>query len=371
MSMLDGAVLKQHRNRKIVIFPIEPLDTRYTAEWYEHLPAAIEKYADEVETSVEIIVVDGERPQNGEVTEGAFLNFVDTNIYKSSQLISFAKRVLNTLEDDDVILFTDAWNPCAVQVKYMLSLLGKKTQMLGMWHAGSYDVNDFLGRAFDKKWSFNFERALYYVYDENLFATEYHKRLFKKMCPDQTRPSRCRIVGWPMEYLRETLPSKNVEKKNLVVFPHRISQEKRPDVFEQVADYLRDTGWSFVKAQDLKLSKPQYHELLAQAKIVFSASEQETLGIGVYEGMLSGAFPIMPDRLSYREVWMSQKDTLYSAPRTWDAGEIESFCEVVMRPLMCADEESRSRQVAAMQDDARIHSFYDGRALYHRLVIGK
>lgn len=370
MSILDKAVLKRNRAKKIVIFPIEPLDTRYTAEWYEHLPSAIEKYADEVETSIEIIIVDGERPQVGQVTEGAFLNFVDTNVYKSSQLIIFAKRVLHTLDDDDVILFTDAWNPCAVQVKYMLSLLGKKTQMIGMWHAGSYDLNDFLGRAFDKRWSFNFERALYFIYDENLFATKYHKRLFKMMCPDKTKPNRCRIVGWPMEYLKDMLPAKGVEKKNLVVFPHRISQEKRPDVFERVANCLQDTGWSFVKAQDLKLSKTQYHELLAQAKIVFSASEQETLGIGVYEGMLSGAFPIMPDRLSYHEIWMSHEKALYDAPKQWGSVEIVAFCDNVMRPLM-ASEEQRAQQVKHMQEDARIHNFYDGRTLYHRLVIGK
>lgn len=370
MSILDNAQLKMHRNRKIVIFPIEPLETRYTSEWYEHLPRAIEKHADELETCVEIIVVGGEMPNAAEVTEGAFLNFVDTNVYKSSQLINFTKRVLPALEDDDVILFTDAWNPCAVQVKYMLSLMGKKTKMFGMWHAGSYDPNDFLGRAFDKKWSFNFERSLYYVYDENLFATEYHKRLFKQMTPDQTRPARSRVVGWPMEYLTETLPSKNVEKKNLIVFPHRISQEKRPDVFDRIAAYMSGSGYSFVKAQDLKLSKPQYHELLAQAKLVFSASEQETLGIGVYEGMLSGALPIMPDRLSYHEIFLSKCHLLYQAPSEWTDEDIAWMCNTIIQPWMEQDER-REEQVRAMQVDARIHGYYNGRQLYNRLITSK
>ena len=41
---------------------------------------------------------------------------------------------------------------------------------------------------------------------------------------------------------------------------------------------------------------------LGEAKLVFSANLQETLGISWYEGLLVNAIPWCPDRLSYSEM---------------------------------------------------------------------
>jgi hypothetical protein len=43
--------------------------------------------------------------------------------------------------------------------------------------------------------------------------------------------------------------------------------------------------------------------LLGEAKMVFSANLQETLGISCYEGALVDAIPVVPDRLSYTEMY--------------------------------------------------------------------
>jgi hypothetical protein len=58
-----------------------------------------------------------------------------------------------------------------------------------------------------------------------------------------------------------------------------------------------------VVCQDQQLSKHEYHKLLGRAKIVFSANLQETLGISCYEGALVDAIPMVPDRLSYSEMY--------------------------------------------------------------------
>ena len=42
--------------------------------------------------------------------------------------------------------------------------------------------------------------------------------------------------------------------------------------------------------------------MLGEAKLVFSANLQETLGISWYEGALVDAIPMVPDRLSYKEM---------------------------------------------------------------------
>ena len=53
--------------------------------------------------------------------------------------------------------------------------------------------------------------------------------------------------------------------------------------------------------------------MLGEAKLVFSANLQETLGISWYEGAIAGAIPMVPDRLSYSEMAMDN----FKYPSVW------------------------------------------------------
>ena len=49
-----------------------------------------------------------------------------------------------TVKDGDYFLYTDAWNPTVIQLKYMAELLGgPNIKIGGMWHARSYDPQTF------------------------------------------------------------------------------------------------------------------------------------------------------------------------------------------------------------------------------------
>ena len=43
--------------------------------------------------------------------------------------------------------------------------------------------------------------------------------------------------------------------------------------------------------------------MLERSKMVFSANLQETLGISCYEAVCAGSIPLVPDRLSYTEMY--------------------------------------------------------------------
>jgi len=62
-----------------------------------------------------------------------------------------------------------------------------------------------------------------------------------------------------------------------------------------------------------QLTKNEYHNLLGESKLVFSANLQETLGISWYEGALVNSIPMVPNRLSYSE--MAVGEFLY--PSEW------------------------------------------------------
>jgi hypothetical protein len=306
----------------IWIFSIEPLDTRYTAQWHKYLPAMFEK---ELDNKYNIVQVDGTQ-KNTIPTPGAFLNFSDTNYWKSSQLCNFLEHHnRGETSTDDHILFTDAWNPTVIQLKYMKDLLGYNWKLHGLFHAGSWDGQDFLGRLIgDAPWVRHAEKSLFHSFDHNYFATDFHidmflynlldlGRLADKDTVDELFASK-KIVrtGWPMEYMQDTLaPYRGLEKRDLILFPHRIAPEKQVEIFRDLATVLPQ--YEFVVCQDQQLTKHEYHTLLGQAKLVFSANLQETLGISWYEGAVVDAIPMVPNRLSYSEMAFDE----FKYPSEW------------------------------------------------------
>lgn len=291
----------------IWIFSIEPISTRYTGQWHQHIPDLLTQ---QLGHKYNVVQIDGIQ-KNTETTPGAFLNFSDTNYWKSSQLCAFLDHYNNGLTTkDDQILFTDAWNPTIIQLKYMSSLLGMNWKIHGLWHAGSYDPADFLGRLIgNAAWVRHTEKSLFHSIDHNYFATDFHiemfcKNLFECNVEDITEFNKNKIIrtGWPMEYMDSALSTyKGAAKRDLILFPHRVAPEKQPEIFRDLQQQLPQ--YEFVVCQDQKLSKEEYHTLLSQAKIVFSANLQETLGISCYEGAVVDAVPMVPDRLSYSEMY--------------------------------------------------------------------
>ena len=290
----------------IYIVDIEAVDTRYTKQWKDYLPKQLQRA-----TNNDVVVISGgETPQA--TTPGAFLNFGGTNVYKSKQLEQIGEMFCNgKVKDGDYFLYTDAWNPTVIQLRYMAELLGVNIRIGGLWHAGSYDPQDFLGRLIgNKPWVRNAEQAMYDCYDDNFFASEFHIDLFSESLDiDEDKTHR---VGWPMEYLKNSLDSyKGMEKRDLILFPHRIAPEKQVDIFRDLKEQLPE--YEFVVCQEQQLTKNEYHNLLGEAKMVFSANLQETLGISWYEGALVDAIPMVPDRLSYSEMALPE----FKYPSTW------------------------------------------------------
>lgn len=307
---------------RIFIVDIEAVDTRYTKQWKEYLPLQLHNA-----TGKEVVVISGgETPQA--TTPGAFLNFGGTNVYKSKQLETIGEMFCKgEVKNGDYFLYTDAWNPTVIQLRYMAELLGVDIRIGGLWHAGSYDPHDFLGRLIgDKPWVRNAERSMHDCYDHNFFATDFHIEMFLRTLYGFENPwieddvaealagehHRIKRVGWPMEYLRTSLDQyKCMEKRDLILFPHRIAPEKQVDIFRDLKTQLPE--YEFVVCQDQQLTKNEYHNLLGEAKMVFSANLQETLGISWYEGSLVGALPLVPDRLSYKEMALDE----FKYPSEW------------------------------------------------------
>ena len=317
---------------RVFLVDLEAVETRYTGQWKAHVPSLLRKAGHDVH------VISGPTDIPTATTPGAFLNFGGTNIYKASQVEQLGRLFCNgSVHPGDHFIFTDAWHPGIINLKYMSELLGIPVVTHGLWHAGSYDPQDFLGRLVgDKPWVRNAEKSFFHAFDHNYFATDFHIDMFvhNLLSIDYETAklsyiNKGKIVrsGWPMEYMTDTLLMyKNMPKRDLILFPHRIAPEKQVEIFRDLKEHLPQ--YEFVVCQDQQLTKNEYHNLLGEAKMVFSANLQETLGISWYEGALVDAIPMVPDRLSYSEMAL---DT-FKYPSKWT----ESFeAYTVYRPDIC------------------------------------
>ena len=297
----------------IYLVDLEYVETRYTAQWKTEFPAMLR------DNGLDVKIIEGPADIASYATPGAFLNFSGTNIYKAEQVKRIASLFTsNDIKDGDHFIFADAWHPGVINLKYMAELLGINVTIHGLWHAGSYDPQDFLGRLIgDTPWVRHAERSMFECYDYNWFASDFHINLFiEEMLDTDKRTGRIRYMdtaqgkisktGWPMNYLENEIKmdSLGTRKDNIILFPHRIAPEKQPEIFEDLANELPE--YKFIFCQKMNLSKKEYHVLLGKAKMVFSANTQETLGIGCFEALCANAIPLVPDRLSYSEMYHSE-----------------------------------------------------------------
>lgn len=348
------------------IVGLEPIEQRYTAEWSVHLPLQVRKAISDHNIDAAIRVIRGPSV-GGQTTRGAFLDFAATNIFKAAQVTEIARAFQSgEVQAGDRFLFTDAWHFGVTAVRYMSDLLKVPVKLVGLFHAGSYDPQDFLGRIPDTRWAKDFERSLYRALDMSCFATDFHVDMFVEALEidDPGRVIRC---GWPMEYLPNMLAaSKPSSTRRLVLFPHRLAPEKQVEIFRDLAASFPD--YEFRVCQDQVLSKSEYHALLGKAALIFSASLQETLGIGLYEGLLCGARPFAPARLSYAEMYPGE----YLYPPEWTAdwqGYIRYKYQLVDQLKIALDLAKKAEGAEELQKLAIDvgKKFFDGGGLYEAL----
>ena len=324
----------------VFLVDLEAVDTRYTGQWKTHVPSMLSDKGHNVH------VISGPTDLPRDTTPGAFLNFSGTNVYKASQVEQMARLFSEgKVVAGDHFMFTDAWHPGIINLKYMSELLKIPVTIHALWHAGSYDPQDFLGRLIgNAPWVRHSEKAFFNAIDHNYFATEFHiKMFFDNLLQDNltrenpwydddlvwmTTSGKIIRSGWPMEYMNQMLMpySSTTKKRELILFPHRIAPEKQLEIFKDLEKQLPQFEW--VVCQEQQLSKHEYHTLLGEAKMVFSANLQETLGISMYEGCILDAIPLVPDRLSYSEMY----DSIFKYPSEWTES-FESY--EAHRPELC------------------------------------
>ena len=324
---------------RVHLVPIEPIEQRYTEQWYRWWPEGLK------ESGLAVDVVDGDRLRDDIGTSGGFLDACDTNYYKSSQGMEIARRFdAGEVEDGDVFFFLDGWHPSIVNLGYMRDMTGRDVRILSFLHAGSWDPTDLLATSGMGKWVGGFEGSMLRVSDAVIVQSHHHADMLRGAFPltfpsADARAAVPSLPGFPSLVADQTpihvtvLPGRRSEmpdpvpwnhRENVVVFPHRQSKDKRPSVAEEIMGRFNlaypdlEVAWCFTQSHGF--SKEDYYALLAEAKVVLSTARHENFGIAVREAVELGCWPVLPASAVYPELY--PPDRLYASDdgRSWEVG---------------------------------------------------
>jgi len=279
--------------RKLILLPLEPLEQRYTEQWYRYYPAVLK------ENEIDYLQVDGEK-LTSKIETGSILDVYGTSFWKFTQLAKLVEHMRSgEVTSDDVIFFTDLWYPGLEALKYISCQGGQKPKIAGILHAGSWDPADFVVRTGMKPWAHPLESVWMQMYDWVFVATQFHKDLILKS--HNIDPDKIKVTGLPFYPDEFATQRKSVQKDDrLIVFPHRLDKEKNPDIFDSVVSGL---NCSVIKTSETAKSKTDFYDTLSRATIAVSTADQETFGYSMLEAEALGCIPLVPNKLSYAEMY--------------------------------------------------------------------
>jgi len=287
---------------KIFSLPIEPLPERYSIQWRQWFDRAFRVAV------VNNTWIDG-KMLTSKIEVGSFLDVYGTNFYKMHQIANVVKMVREKkIKNGDWVFLHDLWTPGLQSLAYVRDGAGVGFKIAGCLHAGTWDGHDFLNKKGMAIWARSFEESFLLHTDLIFVATEFHKKLILKT--HGTIPgleSKIRITGFPI--FPQTLSKKIHRRSDVIVFPHRLDPEKQPELFEDLRRVFPNLRTVYSKHQTS--TKSQYYKLLQESTFAVSFALQETWGIAMQEALFAGAIPLVPDRLSYQEMYLG--DLRYSS----------------------------------------------------------
>ena len=288
----------------------------------------------------------------------------------------FAERIIEILGQGEKVdgIFCTSFLDVAV-LRSMLALRGCHLPLALYFHENQlvYPVRGGLGDMFQFA-AINFNSGL--CADKVAFNSQYNRDSFLKevsrylnkavdmdvahLVEDIRRKSIILYPGMDYGFLDAETTSKPNKHVPVIVWNHRWEHDKGPECFFAALEELDREGLAFrvmilgenfeqvpeVFARAEKQlahrfmhfgyvpSREKYGELLHRADIVVSTAKHEFFGIAVLEAVRAGCRPLVPDRLSYRE--------LFPKKFRYSSGELTAALRVLLQePVHLTVEESR------------------------------
>jgi glycosyltransferase involved in cell wall biosynthesis len=291
-----------------------------------------------IDRGIDFLTYDITRPNSEVETVGSCYNNDKT---VRGQIIQFQNFIFNFEEGDDVLCL-EGFNPALL----FLPLMAKKTGKVGVLYHSSTAIS---ADAYSNNYPVSeMEKGISNLSDVIFCATQYISDKIKNCEPS----AKTLVTGLPFDTLNEVFVlARKKEKKDVVIFNHRWANDKRPEMFLELAkrfpkyQFIVLTPYENVISQVIKDRKSNnvigklcrtridYFKELSEAKYIFSAAELETFGYSVLEGVACGAIPILTNTACYNELYPLQYlgDTVNDLARIMN--EIKVFDSFILKNL--------------------------------------
>ena len=310
--------------RDLIYVPIEPLEERYTAQWYKHFPVAFAEHFN-------VIVIDGE-PLQETVKVGTFLDINSTIHYKATQLRKIAALFdAGKIADGTRFFFGDIEFWGIESIRLMADMNRVNIKLTGFLHAASYTKGD----AFEIAAPYQRYTEVGWIaaFDTVFVGSAYHRgavveRRLVPLGADHLQ-DRLVVAGNPM--FEADYPAYSVNKKQQVVLTNRFDAEKHPDrtLALFAAAKAMHPDWTFVVTTGRKtftsndpklvkvarymeaegiieiragLTKDEYHRILAESLVMVSHSPEENFGYCIAEAALYDCQPLLLNCASHPDM---------------------------------------------------------------------
>jgi hypothetical protein len=111
------------------------------------------------------------------------------------------------------------------------------------------------------------------------------------------------VTGYPFGYLMKKWPDNplELEKENSVILPFWLGDHDQAIVYEGLSGEFPQ--YKFYYAQRTHNHRTRYLELLSKCKIMFCGMSLEYNPVLLWEGMLAGVYPMVPDLGIYKTMF--------------------------------------------------------------------
>jgi glycosyltransferase involved in cell wall biosynthesis len=337
---------------KLYYVPIEPLEERYTKQWYDNFPVDFRDAGYDVE------VIDG-TPLSNHVGVGTFLDINSTIAYKNSQFIKIASLFHNgQVKDGSIFFFGDMEFWGLESLRLMADMNKVKIRIYAFLHAASYTIQDAFAIA--EPYQQYTEIGWAVACDGIFVGSQYHKDAFysRRVAPlaltKQKNEIRNKIVVTGNPLFSNEFPEFSSKKRNQIIISNRFDWEKRPNLSLDFAIVLKrkHPDWKIIVTTSRKefksnkqwlvdyaraleeagvisvysgLTKYEYYKALAESKVMLSNSIEENFGYCIAEALVYNTYPMLRNALSHPELVEDDPRLLFN-----DEDEIVSKIERLM-----------------------------------------
>lgn len=329
----------------IIYLPIEPLNERYTEQWFRIFPKEFEN------AGFDVVVVQGEPLLQDEIKVGSFLDINSTIHYKMTQLQTVSQLFhRQQVPQDSIFFFGDIefWGLEAIRL--MADMNRIRVKMVGFLHAASYTQEDAFAIAapYQQFTELGWIAAL----DKVFVGSQYHKDtvIKRRITPlagantmiDEALKLSKKIVVTQNPIFMGEYKRQGLAKQNKVLLTNRLDEEKRPLETLQLFGQLKKTfpHWEFVITTGRKsirtpnnkhitdvieemvldglvtvkanLTKAEYHAELETAKVMVTHSIEENYGYCIAEAIVYDCVPVVRKGLSHTELVRGRTDLMFT-----------------------------------------------------------